>query len=115
MLVSLGRHRAALLFDAGGWRSRAACRDMGPDLFFPAGERAEDAVGQVAAAKAVCACCPVRLHCLTYALVASPEDGVWGGLALSERTALRRQRRLRTSRFDGASSPAASVTVSRAG
>ena len=35
----------------------------------------------------------MRLHCLTYALVANPEDGIWGGLGPSERRALRRARR----------------------
>lgn len=94
MLLRLESHRARLLWDGGGWRRRAACRSMGPELFFPAGERTEDAAQQVAAAKAVCAHCPVRLHCLTYALVANPEDGIWGGLTPSERTTLRRQRGL---------------------
>jgi len=66
---------------------------MGSGLFFPAGERDEAAVAQTAAAKQVCARCSVRLHCLTYALVANPEDGIWSGLGPSERRALRRARR----------------------
>ena len=93
MLLRLEPRRARLLFDAGRWRRRAACRETGPELFFPAGERDEAAVAQTAAAKQVCACCDVRLHCLTYALVANPEDGIWGGLGPSERRALRRARR----------------------
>jgi len=89
----LERRRARVLWDAGRWRRRAACRQMGSELFFPAGERDEAAVAQTAAAKQVCARCSVRLHCLTYALVANPEDGIWGGLGPSERRALRRARR----------------------
>lgn len=67
----------------------------GSDLFFPVGERDEAAVAQTAAAKQACARCYVRLHCLIYALVANPEDGIWGGLIPSERRALRRARRAR--------------------
>lgn len=95
MLLRLESRHARLLWDAGRWRRRAACRDMGPELFFPAGERTEEAAKQVAEAKSVCAQCGVRLHCLTYALVANPEDGIWGGLTPSERTTLRRRRGLR--------------------
>ena len=94
MLLRLESRHARLLWDAGRWRRRAACRDMGPKLFFPAGERTEEAAKQVAEAKGVCGQCGVRLHCLTYALVANPEDGIWGGLTPSERTTLRRKRGL---------------------
>jgi WhiB family redox-sensing transcriptional regulator len=68
---------------------------MGADLFFPAGERDDAAVARTAAAKQVCAACEVRLHCLTYALVASVDDGIWGGLDPAERRILRRARRAR--------------------
>lgn len=95
MFLRLERRRAQILWDAGGWRRRAACRMTGSDLFFPVGERDEAAVAQTAAAKQVCARCRLRLHCLTYALVANPEDGIWGGLSPSERRALRRARRAR--------------------
>jgi WhiB family redox-sensing transcriptional regulator len=94
MLLRLESRHARLLWDAGRCRRRAACRDMGPELFFPAGERTEEAANQVAEAKEVCGQCGVRLHCLTYALVANPEDGIWGGLTPSERTTLRRKRGL---------------------
>lgn len=74
------------------WRSQAACAGMGPDLFFPAGEQTTQAVAQTAAAKAVCAGCPVRLHCLVWALAANAESGVWGGWSPGERQGLRRER-----------------------
>ncbi|MDA8316389.1 MAG: WhiB family transcriptional regulator [Actinomycetota bacterium] len=78
--------------DAGGWRRRAECRSMGPELFFPVGEKEDAAAAQTAAAKQVCARCEVRLHCLAYALAARVEAGVWGGLSPSERMALAQRR-----------------------
>ena len=68
---------------------------MTPDLFFPLGEREEQAAAQLALARSVCAGCPVRLHCLVFSVVTNQEDGVWGGLAPSERRILQRTRRLR--------------------
>ena len=112
MYLRLERRRARVLWDAGRWRRRAACRQMGSDLFFPAGERDDAAVAQTAGAKQVCARCRVRLHCLTYALVANPEDGIWGGLGPSERRALRRARRARhQSRIAQGEDAAAAVAV----
>lgn len=75
------------------WMSRAACRTEGtdPELFFPLTERGPGAV-QVADAKAVCARCPVREACLTYALDGALTDGVYGGRAASERRRMRRGR-----------------------
>jgi WhiB family redox-sensing transcriptional regulator len=67
---------------------------MGAELFFPAGERGEEAVAQIRQAKAICARCPVRLHCLAFALSTNQEDGTWGGLTPSERS-LRRRRAAR--------------------
>lgn len=83
------------LWDLGSWRDRGACVGMGPELFFPHGERDEEAMRQVAAAKSVCASCAVRLHCLVFALRAHPEEGIWGGMTRTERAALRRARHLR--------------------
>ena len=51
------------------WRERAACRSgVDPDLFFPVAESGAARNGQVRAAKAVCARCPVRSDCLAEAL-----------------------------------------------
>lgn len=99
--------RTIRLWDAGGWRSRAACHGTGPDLFFPHGETADDAAEQTARARKVCAGCPVRLHCLTFALAAHPLDGIWGGLTVSQRTRLR-YRRLHRRTAAGERGPAAS-------
>jgi WhiB family redox-sensing transcriptional regulator len=71
------------------WRRRAACRGADPGSFFPASE--EDS----GPAKAVCQTCPVRQHCLEWAL-AGREEGVWGGLTETERNRLRGVRRANT-------------------
>jgi WhiB family redox-sensing transcriptional regulator len=84
---------------AGSWWVRAACRGMGPELFFPHGERDDEAAEQIAAAKAVCAGCRVRLHCLVYGLGTNPEGGIWGGLAPTELASMRRARRAARGRY----------------
>ena len=77
-------------FDDRSWRRLAACRGDGPDAWFPVGTTG-DAVAQIAATKAVCHRCPVRLACLQYALVSHQEDGVWGGYSEEERREMRRR------------------------
>jgi WhiB family redox-sensing transcriptional regulator len=81
----------ATLVAERGWRDRAACRSVDPELFFPVGDRGP-ALVQIAEAKAVCARCPVVAQCLSFALVAVPE-GIAGGLTVAERRGLRGQRR----------------------
>jgi WhiB family transcriptional regulator, redox-sensing transcriptional regulator len=70
------------------WWSRAACMTADADLFFPLSPSGA-AIKQVARAKAICACCPIRRACLDYALSAGPIHGVWGGTTESERRRLR--------------------------
>jgi WhiB family redox-sensing transcriptional regulator len=43
----------------------------------------------VEAAKAVCAMCPVRPECLTWALATGQDAGVWGGTSEEERRVMR--------------------------
>lgn len=64
------------------------CR-TNPDLFFPIGSGPAFAA-QVAAAKNVCAGCPVVRECLDWALLVGEEHGIWGGLDADERRAMRR-------------------------
>jgi WhiB family redox-sensing transcriptional regulator len=81
----------SLMLPAGSWSTRAKCRGVDPDLFFP--ERGES----TDPAKAVCMACPVQGPCLEHALTQPEKFGIWGGLSERERRRLRRQRRLATS------------------
>ncbi|MFJ2767158.1 WhiB family transcriptional regulator [Streptomyces sp. NPDC087300] len=74
------------------WLNRAACADEDPDLFFPSGA-AGRALQNRAAAKRVCARCPVSGLCLAWAMNTGQATGVWGGTCEEERAALRRQLR----------------------
>ncbi len=66
------------------WMTDAACRGMGPDLFFPTrGDVADTAL-------AVCDTCPVSAQCLTYARTTPiyngiPMKGIWGGTSENQR------------------------------
>ena len=72
------------------WQQDAACVHHREVDFFPArGESVRDA-------KAVCACCPVRMQCLDFALRLKVAHGVWGGLSERERRSLRRERHRET-------------------
>ncbi|MEV8532454.1 WhiB family transcriptional regulator [Streptomyces sp. NPDC051211] len=71
------------------WQLHAACRTLGSGMFFhPTGERGPEREDREEAAKRVCADCPVRRECLTYALRAREPYGVWGGLSARERRAV---------------------------
>ncbi|KID30940.1 WhiB family transcriptional regulator [Prauserella rugosa] len=79
-----------------GWVDDAACRDEDPELFFPVSAMGPGAQ-QAEQAKAVCARCPVREQCLSYALESGLDFGVFGGLTQEERRELARKRRDRNS------------------
>jgi Transcription factor WhiB len=74
------------------WLARAICVGVDPELFFPAAEEGPARARQEAAAKAVCARCPVRAQCREWALTELPH-GVAGGLSEDERRAVRAARR----------------------
>lgn len=79
-----------------GWRERALCGTAGylevasmaavrvAEAFFPHPSEYE----LIAAAKAVCARCPVRAECLDEAMSAGMTDGIWGGMTPEERRLL---------------------------
>lgn len=75
----------------GHWTARAACREgVDPDIFFPPrydGAHTQD----VAAAKQICARCPVIGPCLNSALRHRERDGIWGALIPEERDGLVRR------------------------
>jgi WhiB family redox-sensing transcriptional regulator len=77
-------------YDRQAWRRAAACRHADPDSFFPVG-RTGPAIELIAAAKTLCATCPVRAACLEFALLTNQDYGVWGGLDEDERRVVRRQ------------------------
>lgn len=70
------------------WRSRAACRSVDPEWFFPAAESGPHVDELESAAKAVCGGCAVRDACLGFAFGALAH-GIAGGLTAEERRALR--------------------------
>ena len=72
------------------WRSRSACLDEDPELFFPIGNTGP-ALVQIEQAKTVCRRCPVTQECLSWALESGQDAGVWGGLSEDERRALKRR------------------------
>jgi WhiB family transcriptional regulator, redox-sensing transcriptional regulator len=79
------------------WRHKAACLDLDPELWFPAGTTGP-AVEQAERAKAVCRSCEVITQCLEWAMETRQDAGIWGGLDEDERRVLRRTRYRRLSR-----------------
>ena len=65
------------------WQTSAACRGLDPDLFYPGRG------GDTAAAKAICAVCPVVAECLQYAIQAGERLGIWGGQSERDRRPVR--------------------------
>lgn len=76
------------------WQEDAACRTEDPDLFFPehAGARHPTSDWRYAAAKAVCARCPMTAECLGFALSRNERFGVWGNTVPADRERMRRER-----------------------
>jgi WhiB family redox-sensing transcriptional regulator len=71
------------------WMERAACRYIpDPDpIFFPKTQKGVRT--DISAARTICFdVCPVRKHCLVYAVVYRENRGVWGGLSERERKSI---------------------------
>lgn len=66
------------------WVTEGLCAQVDPELFFP------EKGGSTRTSKGVCAACPVRVECLTWALEHDERHGVWGGLSERERRRLRK-------------------------
>jgi len=73
------------------WRSKAACLNEDPELFFPIGNTGP-ALVQIEEAKAVCRQCSVVDICLKWAMDTGQDAGVWGGMSEEERRSLKRRR-----------------------
>lgn len=86
--------RAALLQSVfelhASWGRDAACQTSAGTVFFgPNGfESKRDRGRREAAAKAICARCPVVSDCRDYAMRTNEAFGVWGGLGEAERRIL---------------------------
>lgn len=78
------------------WRDRAACRDSETDYWFPPDVTTKGMEPgreqREAAAKAICARCPVRDACLASALANREPVGVWGAKTEAEREGILRAR-----------------------
>ncbi|MEX0834882.1 MAG: WhiB family transcriptional regulator [Nitriliruptor sp.] len=67
------------------WADQARCRGVDPELFFARG------LHEARPALKVCARCPVKDQCLTYAISHDIDHGVWGGLTERQRRAFARR------------------------
>jgi WhiB family redox-sensing transcriptional regulator len=80
------RHLPGPASDFWEWQLQGACRGLDTEAFFhPDNERGPRRIAREAAAKAVCAQCPVIRECAEHALRAREPYGVWGGLSETER------------------------------
>lgn len=77
------------------WTADAACRGVDPEVFFPVAAGGTALAEEVAAAKAICARCPVSAECLEWAVEVGEAYGVWGGTTPHERRYLRRGQPMR--------------------
>ena len=66
------------------WFDEAACRGVGPDPFFAR-------TGQPLTGRAYCEDCRVAVQCAT--LGTGEDHGLWGGLSVNQRLAIRPRRR----------------------
>lgn len=81
-------------FHEGWWRDNAACvvvtsdfpEDFDPMDWFP-----DDDETVPAHVKWVCEECPVRIECLTYAIMTRQNEGIWAGRSVKELRTVRRR------------------------
>lgn len=81
------RGRNSMTYVEADWRSRSACLNADPELFFPLSSMGPS-LEQLAQAKQICRRCPVRAECLEFALSTQQTHGVWGGTSEEERKGL---------------------------
>lgn len=76
------------LFSKMPWRARGACSGQGELFFNPAKAKQREAA-------AICAECPVRAECRSWAIEnpGKASHGVWGGLTEKQRESARRRAR----------------------
>lgn len=78
------------------WFKHAACKGK-TELMFP---KQHKDITYIPQARAICKSCPVRNHCLEYALEFPPADmhGVWAGLTSRQLAAEQRKRKIKPTR-----------------
>jgi WhiB family transcriptional regulator, redox-sensing transcriptional regulator len=74
-------------YDRGGWRAHGAC------LAYPTAWWFSIRHDEIAAARRICAECPVRSECLDFAVARPALLGTWAATSLPERNAIRSVRR----------------------
>lgn len=72
------------------WFMKALCKGLDPDTFFPS-SKDSSCNSKIKEAKKVCNGCPVKLECLTHALVNRETYGIWGGMTERKISRLRRE------------------------
>jgi WhiB family redox-sensing transcriptional regulator len=112
--------REAMAKHGRAWHADGACTPQTAHLFYAPtptadvnGRRVTEGhrlrAARIAAAKRICASCPVLARCRAYALDAGEQYGIWGGLTEGERDAVRKvyQHRVRaaSSRRGGSGGP----------
>lgn len=76
--------------DTLAWQLKSACRGVNTNLFYlDDNMRGPEKAERVAAAKRICAGCPVKTECLDYAMTNKEIYGVWGGTSEEERARMR--------------------------
>ena len=90
-----------LLFRRPIWFDQAACRGIGPGVFFRANGGLRGPCPGRSTALALCDACPVAWDCLADALDRGEQDGIWGGFDLGEeqKARWRREQRARAERL----------------
>lgn len=75
--------------DNNDWTAEASCKGM-IDLFYPDENDAEYRK-KIFKAKSLCTNCPVKVSCLTHAVIRGESHGVWGGMTFRQISRLRNQ------------------------
>jgi WhiB family redox-sensing transcriptional regulator len=61
------------------WFDKALCKGLETNAFFPSSKE-PNCDFKIKQAKKICSACPVRLECLTHAIVNKEAYGIWGGM-----------------------------------
>lgn len=71
------------------WQDRASCLGMDTEIFyFDPNLKGQSKRNKASVAKAICATCPVKLECLTDAVVRDDRHSIQGGTTPEERGSL---------------------------